>query len=101
MTVERFTVDFDCNPGEYRINGEVVSGKFSRKKITIAGISGQNVAARSLRRAVVVSPGSIEIVDAAADGIVEHRGGSLFVDLAVIAAEDGQAHGAEPQGGNL
>ena len=27
MTVERFTVDFDCNPGEYRINGEVVSGK--------------------------------------------------------------------------
>ncbi len=41
MTVERFTVDFDCNPGEYRINGEVVSGKqevYGGDKVTLPSL---------------------------------------------------------------
>lgn len=49
----------------------------------------------------VIDVGGIEVIDAVADGIIEHRLGFGFVNQVGFALENRQAHGAETQDGEL
>ena len=81
--------------------GRIVTRELGRQAIRIAIVAGKGAAHHALRIAPVVAPCGVEVVDAMLHGVVDHLEHSGFVDLVVIAVDDRQAHGAEPERGQL
>ena len=73
-----------------------------RKIPAFPGVSCQGFADGKLRLACVVGLGSVKIIHTVGESIVHHLVYHVLVNIAGAAAgEQGQAHGAEAQGGKL
>ena len=81
--------------------GQVVAGEFVGNVEFLPGIPGQSLAQRQLGVAAVVAPGGVVVVHAAGHGLVHHLKGGRLVHLGVVPVNDGQAHAAHAQGGQL
>ena len=81
--------------------GQVIAGELVGNVEFLPGIPGQGLAQRQLRVAVVIAPGGVVVVHTAGHGLVHHLEGSRLVHLGVVPVNNGQAHAAHTQGGQL
>ena len=79
----------------------VVARELVGKVERIARVAGQRPPEDALGVAAVIAPGGVIVVDAVLVGVVDHLEGRCLVDGRVVAIDDRQAHGTEPEGGEL
>ena len=81
--------------------GQVIAREFVGNIEFLPGIPGQGLAQRQLGVAVVIAPGGVVVVHPAGHSLVHHLEGGRLVHLGVVPVNNGQAHAAHTQGGQL
>lgn len=81
--------------------GEVVAGEFVREEKAVPRVAGKQLPHDELGPPAVIAPRGVEIVDSPLDRVIDHFFRRGLVDPRVVPVDDGQAHGAQPERGEL
>ena len=81
--------------------GQVIARELVGQVERVAWTVGQRTAYHQFGVAAVVAPGSIKVVHAVLEGVVEHFPRSRLVDDVVVSVDDRQAHAAHGHGREL
>jgi hypothetical protein len=79
----------------------IITRKLGGQIIALSGVFAQQFSQHSLRVSAMITPGSIEKVDAMLHGVIYHLLGCLHIDLAVISFHHRQAHCTQTQCGKV